>query len=148
MDVDKYMSSMTHALPATAEDDDDAEDGGGLGLPTVDLAALRAVLLKHQVRQGFSILRCGCMNSSFSLTHPQKKKTCADSGDGQHWRSIYVPFSLLLMIYVFYFRSITEIFRCCPEMMGEGNYGICIAARQTILPLSSNHGFFPSCLPP
>lgn len=47
------MSSMTHAGPATANDDDDEEDGG-LGLPTVDLAALQAVLLKHQVRQGFS----------------------------------------------------------------------------------------------
>lgn len=51
LDVEKYLSSMTHTT-AEVEGDDDDDEGEGLGVPTVDLAALRVVLTKHQVRTG------------------------------------------------------------------------------------------------
>lgn len=42
---------MMHTT-AEVEGDDDDDEGEGLGVPTVDLAALRVVLTKHQVKTG------------------------------------------------------------------------------------------------
>jgi len=51
--VETYLASMTHTTAAAAGDDED-DDDGGLGVATVNLAALQAVLTKHQVRPGTS----------------------------------------------------------------------------------------------
>lgn len=50
LDVEAYLASMTHTTAAAGGGDDDDDDDGGLGVATVNLAALRAVLAKHQVR--------------------------------------------------------------------------------------------------
>lgn len=50
LDVEAYLASMTHTTAATGGGDDDDDDDGGLGVATVNLAALKAVLAKHQVR--------------------------------------------------------------------------------------------------
>lgn len=50
LDVEVYLASMTHTSDdgGGGGDDDDDEDGG-LGVATVNLAALKVVLTKHQV---------------------------------------------------------------------------------------------------
>lgn len=50
LDVEAYLASMTHTSDASGGGgDDEDDDDEGLGVATVNLAALKAVLTKHQV---------------------------------------------------------------------------------------------------
>lgn len=65
LDVEQYLASMTHSGVAGGVggngggggDEDDDDEDGGLGVATVDLAALRAVLLKHRVSMAFAAFK-------------------------------------------------------------------------------------------
>ncbi|CAM9230557.1 unnamed protein product, partial [Ectocarpus fasciculatus] len=51
LDVEAYMASMTHTSKDGGGGGDDDDDEEGLGVATVNLAALRAVLTKHQTAE-------------------------------------------------------------------------------------------------
>lgn len=59
LDVEVYLASMTHTSGGDGGggggDDDDDDEDGGLGVATVNLAALKTVLTKHQVPEGIML---------------------------------------------------------------------------------------------